>query len=391
MAKKLVYFANNRLPTEKAHGLQIVQMSEAFANAGYDVTLIAPDRFNTPEMRAIDALWNHYGVAQNFAFRRLPCLDLFPIFPRFHVALLLQTITYIFSILIWLLFRRVDVLYTRDMFIGFVLVLFRPKTTLIYEVHQVHGSRFGQRVQGVIVCRAYVVPITGHIAEKIRALGADRIQVEHDGFRAARFAALPVQVEARAEVSWPVDAAFIVGWIGRLHMLGLDKGVGQLGEALVHVPDSFLAIVGGPDSMVEMLRERWIAAGLDGARFLAAGQVLPDRVPVYLRAFDVCVMPHPWTEQFAYYTSPIKLFEYMASGRAIVASDLPAFAEVLHHEHNALLVSPDDVNALAAAIRRLQADYDLRARLGAQAQDDAQHYTWDARALRIRAFVERKV
>ena len=386
---KLVYFANNRLPTEKAHGLQIVQMSEAFANVGYDVTLIAPNRFNTADMRAIDSLWDHYGVAQNFAFRRLPCLDLFPFFPRFHVALLVQTVTYILSILIWLVFRRVNVLYTRDVFIGFALTVFRPKTILIYEVHQVHGSRFGQRVQGFIVRRAYVVPITGYLAEKMRDLGANHVQVEHDGFRAARFAALPAQTDARAEVSWPVEV-FIVGWIGRLYMLGLDKGVGQLGEALAQVSETSLAVVGGPDEMVEILRQRWIAAGLDETRFLASEQVPPDRVPVYLRAFDICAMPHPWTEQFAYYTSPIKLFEYMASGRAIVASDLPAFAEVLRHEESALLVPPGDVDALAAAIRRLQSDRDLRERLGAQAKVDVQHYTWDARAQRIRTFVERE-
>jgi glycosyltransferase involved in cell wall biosynthesis len=384
---ELIYFANNRLPTEKAHGLQIVQMSEALANAGYEVTLIAPNRFNTPDMRAIESLWDHYGVEANFAFHRLPCLDLFPIFPRFHVALLIQTFTYIISILIWSVFHRADVLYTRDLFIGFALSLFRPQTTLVYEVHQLHGSRAGQRVQGFVARRAYVVPITSHLAEKMRALGAQRVQTEHDGFRAARFAGLPSQAEARAEVSWPPDA-FIVGWIGRLHMLGLDKGVGQLGEALKQVSEASLAVIGGPDEMVAILRQRWIAAGLDEARFLAAGQVPPERVPVYLRAFDICAMPHPWTEQFAYYTSPIKLFEYMASGRPIVASDLPAFAEVLRHDETALLVPPGDVDALAAAIRRLQSDRDLCERLGAQAQVDVQHYTWDARAQCIRAFVE---
>ncbi len=383
---RLVYFANNRLPTEKAHGLQIVHMSEALANAGYDVTVIAPTRFNTSAMRAIGSLWDHYGVAQNFAFRRLPCLDLFPIFPRFHIALFTQTVTYIFAILIWLVFRHVDVFYTRDVFIGLALALFHPKTTLIYEVHQVHSSRFGQRAQGYVARHAYVIPITGHLAEKMRVLGAHRIQVEHDGIRAARFAALPSQAAARAEIGWPADA-FIVGWVGRLHMLGLDKGVGQLGEALHQVPDASLAIVGGPSAMVEILRQRWIAAGLDETRFLASGQVPPDRVPVYLSAFDICAMPHPWNEQFAYYTSPIKLFEYMASGRAIVASDLPAFAEVLRHEESALLVQPGDTDALAAAIRRLQADRALRERLGAQAKTDVVRYNWALRAERIRDFV----
>ena len=60
---ELIYVANNRLPTEKAHGLQIAQMCEAFAQAGYRVTLVAPRRINTAEMRAAGPLWAHYAVS----------------------------------------------------------------------------------------------------------------------------------------------------------------------------------------------------------------------------------------------------------------------------------------------------------------------------------------
>jgi glycosyltransferase involved in cell wall biosynthesis len=389
MAKKLVYVANNRLPTEKAHGLQIVQMCEALADAGYDLTLVTPRRFNTPEMKALDvSLWEYYGVKQNFAFRRLPCLDLFPIFPRHHVAMLVQTFTYLVALLVWLLFRPVDVLYTRDLFLGFALAALRPRTKLIYEVHQRHKSRLGTRAQRFIVRRAFVVPITEHLAAEMRALGAQRVLVAHDGIRAARFVDVPAQADARAEVGWPPDV-FIVGWVGRLHLMGVDKGVGLLVEALRQVEGAALAVVGGPDEMVETLRRRWIAAGLDAGRFLASGQVPPERVPLVLSAFDVCAMPHPWTEHFAYYTSPIKLFEYMASRRAIVASDLPGFAEVVTDQESALLVPPEDAGALAGAIRRLRDDAALRRRLADRAYAVVMaRYTWQARAEAIRQFVE---
>jgi glycosyltransferase involved in cell wall biosynthesis len=385
---KLVYVANNRLPTEKAHGLQIVQMCEALADTGYDLTLVTPRRFNTPEMKALDvSLWEYYGVNENFAFRRLPCLDLFPIFPRHHVAMLVQTFTYLLALLVWLLFRRVDVLYTRDMFLGFALAMLRPRTKLIYEVHQRHRFRLGQRLQGFIVRRAFVVPITAHLAAEMRALGADHVLVAHDGIRAARFADMPSQADARAAIGWP-QGLFVVGWVGRLHLMGVDKGVGLLVDALRQVDGAALAVVGGPDEMVEKLRARWIAAGLEAGRFLASGQVPPARVPLYLSAFDVCAMPHPWTEHFAYYTSPIKLFEYMASRRAIVASELPGFAEVVTDQASALLVPPEDVNALAKAIRRLHDDPALRARLADRAYDVVMaRYTWQARAEAIRQFV----
>lgn len=389
---RLIYVANNRLPTEKAHGLQIVQMCEALADAGYALTLVTPRRINTPEMQRAGSLWDHYGVQRNFAFRHLPCLDLFPLFPRYHIAFLAQTFTYLLALLVWLPLRRADVLYTRDTFVGVMLALLRPllwrRARIVYEVHQVNESRIGTLLQRFVVRRAYVVPITGHLAQTMRDRGAERVLVAHDGIRAERFASVSEQASARAQVGWPADA-FIVGWVGRLSMLGMDKGVGQLVAALRDVDDACLAIVGGPDDAVAALRQRWIEAGLPEARFLAAGQVAPDAVPLYLSACDVCAMPHPWTRQFAYYTSPVKLFEYMAARRAIVASDLSGFAEVLTDGESALLVPPGDIEALAAAIMRLRTDPALRARLADRAYDRVMtDYTWTVRAQAIRAFVE---
>jgi glycosyltransferase involved in cell wall biosynthesis len=95
-------------------------------------------------------------------------------------------------------------------------------------------------------------------------------------------------------------------------------------------------------------------------------------------------MPFPWTEHFAYYASPIKLFEYMVSRRAIVASDLPAFSDVIADGESALLVPPSDVDALAAAIIRLRDDSALREQLAECAYERVMaHYTWAARAQAI--------
>jgi glycosyltransferase involved in cell wall biosynthesis len=135
--------------------------------------------------------------------------------------------------------------------------------------------------------------------------------------------------------------------------------------------------------MVEALRSRWLGLGLTADRFLSTGQVEPSMVPVCLAAFDICAMPFPWTEHFAYYASPLKLFEYMASGAAILSSDLPSTAEVVRDGESALLVPPGNVEAMAAALRRLYDDPALRERLGAAARQLAPQYSWQARAGRI--------
>lgn len=389
---RVLYLANVRLPTEKAHGLQIMQNCEAFAAAGAEVTLWAARRVNTPELRGADA-FAHYGVERRFRLRRLPTLDLLPFVPGqtgalAKVCFAVQMLTYIVSAWFGLLFARADVLYSRDAYILLVTApLARLKGMRVgYEAHTRAGSRFGRWAQVQAARGAQVFTTTARLGEDIAALGVDtaRIHTAHDGIRAARFADMPGQAAARQALGWPADA-FIVGYVGRLQTMAMDKGVGLLIDALAQLPGACLGLVGGPEAQAEAYRARWAALGLDPAGFLYAGQVAPDRVPLLLAAFDVCVMPLPWTEHFAYYASAIKLFEYMASGRALVASDLPSTREVVADGETALLFPPGDAAALAAALQHLQRDPALRERLAAAAARRVADYTWDARARRILA------
>jgi glycosyltransferase involved in cell wall biosynthesis len=89
------------------------------------------------------------------------------------------------------------------------------------------------------------------------------------------------------------------------------------------------------------------------------------------------------TEHFAHYASPLKLFEYMASGKPILSSDLPAIAEVVRNGESAMLVPPGDVSALAHALKSLYEDPALRERLGAAAKVQSSQYSWLVRAKNI--------
>lgn len=442
---RLLYIANIRLPTEKAHGLQIMQNCEAFADAGADVTLWAARRVNTAVLRGVRDVWAHYGVKRNFALRRIPCIDLLPLVPGrddlpARLIFYVQQSTFILMALLRALFTRADIYYSRDMLTLLALSLVKPRRSLAYEAHQYRRSRAGRWLQRQTVRRVgTVIPVTARLKtdlegliassqSKVEPVGArhalpqqqttlvpeagvqrdtplqadsplyvwrgaggevNKFLVAHDGVRAERFADMPGKAAARASLGWPADA-FVVGYMGRLHTMKMDKGVGTLIDALKQVEGAVLALVGGPDDMAEQFRRYWLSLGLDGARFINAGQVSPDKVPLYLSAFDVCAMPFPWTEHFAYYASPIKLFEYMAARRAIVASDLPSVAEVVKDGESALLVPPGDMTALAAALMRLRDDPALRERLAACAHAEVMaHYTWAARAKAILAKVTR--
>jgi glycosyltransferase involved in cell wall biosynthesis len=388
---QLLYIANIRLPTEKAHGLQIMQNCEAFADTGVNVTLWAARRWNTADMKAIDDVWAHYGVKQNFALKHIPCIDLMPFVPNRNdllarLVFYLQQGTFVVIAFLLALFTPADVYYSRDPIVLLVLSLVKPQRKLAYEAHRLGAGRGGRWLQSQVVRRVgTVITITHRLRHDLIQRGADstRTLVAHDGIQQERFANMPTQAAARATLGWPSDA-FIVGYVGRLQTLAMDKGVGTLVEAMRTIEGVSLALVGGPDDIAKTLRAHWMSLGLDEAHFFSAGQVAPGRVALYLSAFDVCAMPHPWTEHFAYHTSPIKLFEYMASRRAIVASDLPGWADVIHDGVSALLVPPGDVDRLADAISLLRDDPILRQRLADCAYERViRDYTWNARAKTI--------
>lgn len=396
---RLLYVANARIPTEKAHGLQIMQNCEALAGAGAEVTLWAARRVNTRAMRSVRDPWRHYGVQRSFRLKRLPCLDLHWLVGERHaplrrMAFILQGCSWLLSLTLALLTGgRAEVYYTRDLAVAALLILLRGGARLAYEPHRLSASGPGRRLQARVLRRAgSIFPLTAAMAREAESMGADpgRLCVLHDGIRAGRFCNLPSQSQARQKLGWR-EARFVVGYVGQLQTMAMDKGVGGLIDAVAQLDGAAIALVGGPAESVAALRDRWRQAGRRDEDFLAAGQVKPDAVPLYLAALDACAMPFPWTEHFAWYASPVKLFEYMASGRPLVATDLPAVAEVVRDGVHALLAPPGDVAALTAALRRLQFDADLRRRLAANARAEVMaHYTWDRRARRILEHVNRR-
>ncbi|MBI4049952.1 MAG: glycosyltransferase [Candidatus Doudnabacteria bacterium] len=150
-------------------------------------------------------------------------------------------------------------------------------------------------------------------------------------------------------------------------------------EAPRNDQDMLFIFVGGTDW--DMQRFRPLAEGL--ANVLLLGQKPHDLIPKYLGAADILVLPNSGKSDISkYYTSPLKMFEYMAAGKPIVASDLPAIREVLN-ENNAVLVRPDDPQALAQGIKRILENPDLGTKLANQARLDVASYNWPARAQKI--------
>ena len=162
------------------------------------------------------------------------------------------------------------------------------------------------------------------------------------------------------------------------------KGVDVLLQAIARVPEVRGLIVGGHEQEPDLARLRALAKGLRiEDRVTFTGHLPPSAVAGQLARADIVALPNPASAISTHSTSPLKLFEYMAAGKAIVASRLPSLGEVLTDEVNALLVTPGDADALAGGIRRLVNDPALRAGLGSAARDAVAEYSWDRRAERL--------
>ncbi len=178
----------------------------------------------------------------------------------------------------------------------------------------------------------------------------------------------------------PAAQPFVVGFVGSLKPW---HGLLDLLEAfrllLKHVPDARLLIVGdGPERPALESKARRLGFE-DNINW--AGMIKHEDVPAWLSKMHVAVAPYPTSAEF--YFSPLKIAEYMASGRAIVASRVGQIAEVLKNRTTALLYPPGDVAALARRFRLLRSDSRLRQELGERARESSKSLTWDHNARAI--------
>ena len=390
---KLIYIANARIPSEKAHPYQILKMCEAFVKNGMDVELVVPFRVQTnKQMRAIEDIWQYYEIEGKFRITTLPSLDL--IFVGSHLPswieylfFYLQASTfYVFAVLYSLL-RRGGVVYSRDPEFLCVLGLIKPswQPRMYYEAHTFPGSRIGKRLRSWVGKRiGGLVVITNTLKELYMELGVpeDKMLIARDGVDLQKFGEETGKERAREKLGLPIDKK-IVCYTGHLFPW---KGVYTLADSAMLLQQCFFVVVGGMDNDIRKFQGYLKAADISNAEVI--GYVQPSIIPDYLYAANVLVLPNSAKAKIAsHYTSPLKLFEYMASQRPIVASNLPSLREVLRDGENAVLVEPDNPKALAEGIKRVLDDPDLARRVSEQAYSEVGQYSWDARARKIIKFV----
>ncbi|MFA6215758.1 MAG: glycosyltransferase [Patescibacteria group bacterium] len=378
---KMIYLANARIPTEKAHGLQIMKMAEAFKNQGLDFELVVAKRANN-QLEKIDP-FVYYGLKTKFPIKKIWLFDLVEAGLIFRkIGVFLQNSSFALSAAFYLIFKKADLIYSRDEFSVFLLSLF--KKNIVLELHTFPKSKRGlyrfifKRVKKIVV-------ITGEIKKLIVGLeiAENKIIVCPDGVDIKQFMFKENKMDCRKRVGLLTDKNIIL-YTGHLFAW---KGVYTLAESSKFLSDNELIVfVGGMDYDRDKLKRFIEKNNLKNILFVA--HRAPTDVPYYLKSADVVILPNSATKKIStHYTSPMKMFEYMASSRPIVASELPSLKEVLN-QNNSILVKPDDPEALAGGIKKVLADKVLAEGVVKQALKDVDNYTWEKRAEKILNFLK---
>jgi len=192
---------------------------------------------------------------------------------------------------------------------------------------------------------------------------------------------LPVnRVMARQYLSLPLDKKIVV-YTGHLYYW---KGVDTLADAAKLLPDDYLVyFVGGTDADIVNFKNKY--GKINGV--ILAGYRAHMEIPYWQKSADVLILPNTAKEKISYYyTSPMKMFEYMASGTPIVATNIQSTTEILNND-NSLLVEPDSPIKLAEVIQQAVRDTDLAKKISKKAYLDVQKHTWNKRAQRIYQFI----
>jgi glycosyltransferase involved in cell wall biosynthesis len=387
----IAVIAPTHIPARRANTVQVMKMAQALVSLGHDVRLATPGpkpglgRDSEPES-TWEYLARHYGLCHRFP------VDWLSRDPRLR--------GYDFSLraVRWARSWKAELIYTRLPQAAAVSSQIGLRT--IFEVHDLPQGNMSPFLLRVFIrgkgARRLVVITQALAADLKLKLGAPIMAslaiVASDGVDLERYANLPSPEQARDQlvlegrISNEKDNSserFIAGYSGHLY---IGRGTAFLLELAARLPEVTFLIVGGEPSDVFDLQKRAQNRGLENV--ILTGFVPNADLPRYQAACDVLLMPYQQRVaassggDISRYLSPMKLFEYMASNRAIISSDLPVLQEVLNEE-NAILLPGDDIEAWTKAIKELQASPETRQRLAHKARQDVNLYTWENRAARI--------
>ncbi|MSM40128.1 MAG: glycosyltransferase [Geobacter sp.] len=392
---RLIMLSRDRFPSERAHSINQIRMCDGFADAGWNVLLLYPDHaYNLP-----GDLHEFYGLRNRINTIKMKCIAHDITLPAWLMKGRIEQLknkfitdvvgaTTTFSIIRHLLklvrsgdLCHRDIIYGRSGYFALFivkllfLIMGRPNKVALEIHHPPHGRAglikfFLKRLDHVFVINNFLLNV---FQEK----GFKRVSVVPDGVDVVPFNTLlqsSTKFEIRSRLGLPQNCKIVV-YAGHLYAY---KGVDDLLRTAVLFPEVTFLIVGGFAD--DVARNRSIAETLGLSNIVFTGFVSPSAVPEYLVASDICVYTLKPNAPIRDFTSPIKLFEYLASGNPTIAANVPGVRDIIRHEESGLLYPPGDDNSLSLAIYRLLSDCELSSRIAHAGIEVAAAHSWSRRA-----------
>jgi glycosyltransferase involved in cell wall biosynthesis len=369
---KIAAITNSRVPSLTANSIQAMQVTQALLQLGHEVRMFAPRETERP---APAALLAHYGLHQAPGLEQLPSVKQLK---RFDFVMLAHYAARRYA---------ADLIYTW-LPQSAVLGLWGG-VPVVLEMHADVAGRMGAwwlrqfwRSRGHKLMTVTTQALR-HALERSTGLHfpEDEVITAPNGVDLATYEGLPGPEEARRRLN--LFSGLTAGFTGHIYP---GRGAELLFELARQMPQLNFLWVGGTPDLVESWRARLQEAGLTNVTM--TGFLEHRQIPLYQAASDILLMPYGRSigassgQDIAEVINPMKMFEYMAAGRAIVSADLPSIREVLN-ENNAVLCEPESLPAWKSAIESLLLDERRRLGLGRQARRVAERSTWTAREQRI--------
>ena len=378
---RIAVITNSRIPSLTANSIQAMKVTQALMQLGHEIRMFAPRETESVSRESLAA---HYGI------RLVPDLELLPserYFKRFDFIFHAQRAAKKFGadlIYTWLPQSAVTGLWA-----GYPVVL---------EMHGDVSGTMGAwwlrqfwNARGTKVMTVTTSALRNALERSTKIqFKDDSVLIAPNGVELEKYAELPNPPEARHQLNLP--EGLTVGFTGHIYP---GRGAELLFELAKQMPQVNFLWVGGTPELVELWRGKLSEANMTNVTM--TGFVKHERIALYQAASDVLIMPYSRTieassgQDIAEVINPMKMFEYMASGRAIVSADLPSIREVLN-EGNAVFVEAVEkgswesgVGNWRKGIESLLKDESRRHALGAQARKDVEQLTWVKREERVMA------
>lgn len=369
------------IPSKFAHSFNVMKMAQGFYKLGNNVKTVIP--LSLPlfiRKIKIKDIYSFYGIDKGIKIKYIPVLTFkalkqssnFENFDRLAAEYCKK--------------QNVDLTYSRGFRIPYYSVKMGVPT--IMETHTTNYRNPDlQKIYEVSNNPNFkgLVTISENIKKEHikRGIPEDKILVLEDGVDLERFNINDDRSFWREKLKLPTNMNLVV-YCGHLYK---EKGIEDilLTAKKLNKKNILFALVGGFAKDISKWKEYCKAKFINNVSFV--GFVNNSQIPGYLKAADVLIMPYNTKVHFKIMdintTSPMKLFEYMASKRPIVSTNIPVISKVIKHNKSGLLAKANNIEQLSSYVVELINDSEKSKNLAEKAFDDVKKYTWVNRCKRI--------